>query len=248
MSLTQDQIRQYNEEGYLVFEALIQGDKLLHYKSVLDELVHQSESLTQSKDGFNLQPDKEGALIHGRLFKIQGVCVEEPRILELASEAVILDLIESLIGANLHVFGSKFFPMLPEGGTSTGWHQDNHYFGTNSEQVVTCGIYLEDTDRENGCLQIVPRSHVGGVLVEHKRGKGEYDHGEWAEIDESKAIDVICPGGTVMIFSANLLHAAHVNRSVRTRYSTAWHYIPADMELEQFPFPAYKDRHSVRGD
>ena len=54
------------------------------------------------------------------------------------------------------------------------------------------------------------------------------------------------PAGTVTIFSANLLHGTTDNQSERTRYSTAWHYIPGDLVLERFPRGGYADRHLVR--
>ena len=36
---------------------------------------------------------------------------------------------------------------LPE-GVSVNWHQDCHYFGTASPRIISCGVYLEDTDEE----------------------------------------------------------------------------------------------------
>lgn len=246
MRLTPDELQHYHDEGYLIFPALIHGERLAYYKRVLDELVGRAKSLNASQDGFALQPDANGGLIPGRLFKVQGVCVVEPRMLALAREPEIVDRVASLIGPQLHMFGSKFFPMLPHGGTSTGWHQDNHYFGTNSDRVVSCGIYLEDTDRTNACLGVSPRSHLTGQLVAHTPGKGTFAHGHWTEVDESKTVYVECPGGTVVLFSANLLHGATTNVSDRSRYSTAWHYIPADLDLEMFPFGKYRDRHAVR--
>ena len=65
-------------------------------------------------------------------------------------------------------------------------------------------------------------------------------------MDESQAIDVICGPGTVVLFSANLLHGAHPNLTERTSYRTAWHYIPGDLALEQFPRGVCKDRHILR--
>jgi ectoine hydroxylase-related dioxygenase (phytanoyl-CoA dioxygenase family) len=50
-----------------------------------------------------------------------------------------------------------------------------------------------------------------------------------------------------VIFSANLLHGAYDNFSDRTRYSTAWHYIPGDLNMERFVRGEYSDRHIVRG-
>ena len=247
MSLAMEQIEQFNHEGYLIFPALIHGDRLARYKGILDSLVEQARSMETSQGAFALQPDQNGQLIPGRLFKVQGVCVEEPQMLGLAGEPEITERVAALLGPRLHMFGSKFFPMLPRGGTSTGWHQDNHYFGTNSDRVISCGIYLEQADRTNGCLKLLPRSHAGGRLVEHSHGSGTFAHGNWTEVDESKALDVECPGGTVVLFSANLLHGATTNTSDRSRYSTAWHYIPAELELEQFPFGQYRDRHAVWG-
>jgi hypothetical protein len=246
MGLTTDQVGRYRDEGYLILEALIAGEALKRAMDVFRELVAGSRSLTAPSGAYSLAPDAEGKPIPGRLHKIQGVCVSEPRVLDLASAPVLLDCIEDLIGPDIDVFGTKFFPMLGSQSTSTGWHQDNHYFGTNSDRVVSCAIYLEATDRENGCLQVVPGSHRSGILVPHAAGQGEWAHGAWAQVDEGQAVDVICPPGTVVLFSANLLHGARPNVSERSSYRTAWHYIPGDLNLEQFPRGGYQDRHILR--
>jgi phytanoyl-CoA hydroxylase len=248
MRLTDAQVRQYHEAGYLILEGLIAGDRLARYRGIFDELVERSRSMAQSEGPFNLAPDEAGKPIPGRLHKIQGVALADERVLDLAREPEILDRVESLIGPSLDVFGTKFYPMLVRGATSTGWHQDNHYFGTNSDRVVSCAIYLEETTRENGCLQVAPGSHRSGDLVEHQSGTGIYAHGSWTDVREEQAVDVICPPGTVVLFSANLLHGAHPNLSSRTSYRTAWHYIPGDLNLELFPRGSYKDRHIVRGE
>jgi phytanoyl-CoA hydroxylase len=247
MNLTPEQVEQYRDEGYLVLNAVIPPDKVARYRAIFDELVERSRSLSESQDGYNLAPDDQGRPIPGRLHKLQGVCIAEPRVLGLAREPELLDRVESLIGPNIDVFGTKFYPMLVRGATSTGWHQDNHYFGTNSDRVLSCAIYLEETTRENGCLQVVPRSHRTGDLVEHESGAGIYTHGSWTDVDESQAVDVICPPGTAVFFSANLLHGARPNLSDRTSYRTAWHYIPGDLDLAMFPRGGYEDRHILRG-
>jgi phytanoyl-CoA hydroxylase len=246
MRLTTEQIQHYRDEGYLVLEALIQGEAWNRYMEIFRELVDESRSMTESNGPYNLAPDPDGKPIPGRLHKIQGVCVEDERVLDLARESEILDCVESLIGPNIDVFGTKFFPMLGSQSTSTGWHQDNHYFGTNSERVVSCAIYLEDTDRQSGCLQVVPGSHRSGALREHTSGQGAWAHGAWAKVEESQAVDILCPAGTVALFSANLLHGALPNLSDHSSYRTAWHYIPGDLNLERFPRGGYRDRHILR--
>jgi ectoine hydroxylase-related dioxygenase (phytanoyl-CoA dioxygenase family) len=71
-------------------------------------------------------------------------------------------------------------------------------------------------------------------------------HGSWTQVEESRAVDLETPAGTVVLFSANLLHGTSDNHSDRSRYSTAWHYIPTDLDLKQFPRDTYEDRFAVR--
>ena len=126
----------------------------------------------------------------------------------------------------------------------TDWHQDNYYFGTTSDQVLSCGIYLQDADLDNGCLQVVPGSHRTGTIAEHQHTPSM--HGSWTQIETSQAIALPMPAGSVALFSANLLHGTADNEGQRTRYSTAWHYVPADLDLERFPRGGYADRHIAR--
>ena len=196
--LTDEQIRQFRDDGFLVFEALIQGERLAYYKQVFDELVTQGSKMTEQTPHWALELDERGEPRAGLLHKVQGVCVVDDRVLELAREPAIIDRVALLIGENIDVFGTKFFPKLPNGGTSTGWHQDNYYFGTETDRIVSCGIYLEDSGVENGCLRVVPGSHRIGEIVEHSRDQGR--HGSWTKVDESQAVDLVIPAGTVVLF------------------------------------------------
>ena len=241
--LSNEEIVQFHEEGYLVFERLIDGDKLAHYLDVFNEIVDKSNALQEPAAHFSLELDDDNAPIPGLLHKVQGVCEIEPRILALAREKAIVDRVAALLGSELDCFGTKFFPKLA-GGTSTHWHQDNYYFGTNSDQIISCGIYLQDADLDNGCLQIVPGSHRSGEIAEHQQTPSM--HGSWTQIEPTQAVPLPMAAGTVTIFSANLLHGTTDNQSERTRYSTAWHYIPGDLVLERFPRGVYADRHLVR--
>ena len=244
--LTESQKREFHDRGYLVFEGLLQGARLARYQSVLDELVERGRALREPEDHWSLELDTDGRPRPGLLHKVQGVCVVEPRILDLAREPAIVDRAAELLGSGeVDVFGTKFFPKLPGGGTSTHWHQDNYYFGTNTVRILSCGVYLQDADRGNGCLRVVPGSHHDAVILDHQREQGI--HGSWTRVDESRAVDVAVPAGTVVLFSANLLHGTADNEDPeRTRYSTAWHYVPGDLDLERFRRGEYEDRHTVR--
>ena len=240
-----EQLERFQVGGYLVCEELIHGTELSAFVAIFDELVETGNALAKPDGHFTLELNQDNEPVSGRLHKVQGVCVAEPRLRALAAHAQITDRAAQLLDAeSLDVFGTKFFPKLAGGGTSTHWHQDNYYFGSDSPQVLSCGIYLQDADRENGCLRVVPGSHRAGQIVDHQQTKGM--HGSWTQVEEHHAVDLETRAGTVVLFSANLLHGTSDNHSDRTRYSTAWHYVPADLTLEQFVRGKYEDRFTVR--
>ena len=73
--LTDKQVRQFREDGYLVFEALIRGERLAHYKRVFDELVAEGRKMTGETPHWALELDGRGKPRAGLLHKVQGVCV-----------------------------------------------------------------------------------------------------------------------------------------------------------------------------
>ena len=206
-----------------------------------------------NRGGFGLSTGDDGKPIPGRLLKVQGVCAEVPETLALPRHPQLVAAASTLLDdcGDLDVFGTKFFPMLP-GGTTVNWHQDNHFFGTDSSDIVTAALYLEDSSEENGCLRIVPGSHIASEVLPHTPGTGEWAQGEWVQMDgiEETAIDVECPAGTCVFFSTMLLHGAHKNRSTtRTRRSFFWHYTRAEAQFAwrgvDFTRGVYNDRHVV---
>jgi len=98
-------------------------------------------------------------------------------------------------------------------------NSDNHYFGSTDDRIISCSIYLEPTDTENGCLQVLPKSHLRGpanesLIRKHEVGDGIYGHGEWTPVsveEEGNTEDVVCPAGTIALFSGNLVHRARQN-------------------------------------
>ena len=58
--LTDDQVIQYREDGYLVFESLILGERLAWYKQVFDELVAEGSRLTGQMPHWSLELNERG--------------------------------------------------------------------------------------------------------------------------------------------------------------------------------------------
>lgn len=75
-----------------------------------------------------------------------------------------------LIGADATLDYDQFLAKRPnKPDAEFSWHQDLGYWptGTPDTQTATCSLALDDADRENGCLRVVPGSHKG-PLRPHK--------------------------------------------------------------------------------
>jgi ectoine hydroxylase-related dioxygenase (phytanoyl-CoA dioxygenase family) len=121
------------------------------------------------------------------------------------------------------------------------------------EQIVSLAVYLENSDEDNGCFQLIPASHVNGYLppppsVAHNSATLK-PHTDLSIPSGGEALgpvlNVPCTAGTAIVFSANMLHSALPNRSAsRSRYSLFWHYLPRHFLPLQFGLD-YVDRHQL---
>ena len=85
--LSYEELLQFRDEGYLLYEGLIHGEKLANYVSIFDELVERGKTLPLDTPDFSYEKDPETfEPIPGFLHKIQGVCVVDNRVLDLAKE------------------------------------------------------------------------------------------------------------------------------------------------------------------
>lgn len=120
--------------------------------------------------------------------------------------------------------------MKPNGGVSTFMHQDNYYFKGNPNEMVSCAVYLEDTNKNNGCLRIAKDSHLEGI-IEHTSPSKHEPQINW--IDESKLdnyeiVDFELPAPYAVFFNINSIHGCYENNSNNTRFSLAWEYVESD--------------------
>lgn len=88
-----------------------------------------------------------------------GAVAADPELRMLAASCLGCDPSEAV------VLTDQLFMKPPKIGTAKPYHQDNFYFGlSDSANLVTCWIALEDADEGNGCLRYIDGSHDGGIV------------------------------------------------------------------------------------
>ena len=135
-------------------------------------------------------------------------------------------------------FSTGFVISKPPHSPPLYWHQDgvlwNHPISyTNKPQQYFLMYYLVDTDLDNGCLRVIPGSHLKRHAL-HDLGREAHQADEITRATNldhpalrkaAGEIDVPVAAGDVVIGDSRLLHSAHANQSDQRRtVLTIWYW------------------------
>ncbi len=123
--------------------------------------------------------------------------------------------------ADVRFWHDQLFCKPAHHGGVVAWHQDYSYWTrTVPIQHLTCWIALDDSNKDNGCLQYVPGSHQWGLL-EKPVLAGKMDGLLEFLTDEQKAqfrpVAIEMPKGYAAFHHPLLVHGSYENRSDRSR-------------------------------
>ena len=210
--LSKQQVEQYHEEGFLAPVDVMSEDEAGAYLAQLEE----AESLYA--DDLNAENRNNPHLCFAFLD-------------ELVHHPVIVGAVEDLIGADFGLWGSVLFIKEPQTRHFVSWHQDATYMGLEPHDYVTPWFALTPSNREMGCMSMIPGSHRESIKAHEEtfhedniltRGQRIND------VDESLAVDLLLKPGQMSLHHARTVHGSQPNRSNRRRAGFAIQsYAPA---------------------
>ena len=120
-------------------------------------------------------------------------------------------------------------------GTILPWHQDR-WNNLDKDPLVTVWTALDPATIENGCVQVIPKSHHTLINPDHPSGFLT----EEMAAEHCKETDRIFlelePGETLLLHNW-LLHSSDVNRSSQSRRAFSTSYMRADTLQDGKPIP-----------
>jgi ectoine hydroxylase-related dioxygenase (phytanoyl-CoA dioxygenase family) len=157
-----------------------------------------------------------------------------PWVEDIARHPGILDVYEDLIGPNILCYSMAFRIKDPDGRTHAGWHQDGAYNPIKPILVIGA-LALAECSVAHGCLKVIPGSHKTGILPHTDTGNADsiLSRGQYitADIDESKAVDIVLKPGEIGLFDAGIIHSSGVNLSDERRLIVLVEMIPTHTEV-----------------
>ncbi|MEE2997303.1 MAG: phytanoyl-CoA dioxygenase family protein [Pseudomonadota bacterium] len=208
--LTDEQITFYRTNGYLVpFDGVSSSDAA----AMCDDL-----SSFEREEGIRASE----IIVKGHL------CFR--RSYEFSCHPKILDVVEDLIGPNIYALSSRFWIKPGRDGSYVSWHQDSAYFGLEPNELVTVWLALTDSTTENGCVRVIPGTHIGNTHshVETFDEKNLLARGQSIEgIDDSSAVDLILRSGQFSCHHERIVHGSNPNETDHMRIGIGIFYFPA---------------------
>ena len=117
------------------------------------------------------------------------------------------------------------------------WHEDGRFWNdpvSYTTQPIQCFLmyYLTETTPQNGCLRVIPGSHLNRhwlhdrISPRHTDELRKFENPDdpgFSRVDEE--VDVPVKAGDLVMGYGSLLHASHANRSdLRRTVLTMWYY------------------------
>lgn len=197
------------------------GKAKLDYDKLLMQLDSEDgvyENAGAQSNGF------KGATLNYR--KIQNLEID-PDFYEFLSSPLFRKINEDVYGAEtpIAIFRAMFMNKPAHKGTKLPWHQDRWNF-LDKNPLLTVYLGIDCANEENGCVQIIERSHkIGLVNPTHHSG---FLTPEQAEIHCKKDIKkVFLNQGDVVILHNQAIHGSDTNRSNISRRALSVCYMDA---------------------
>ncbi|MEX1004968.1 MAG: phytanoyl-CoA dioxygenase family protein [Acidimicrobiia bacterium] len=179
-----------------------------------------------------------------------------PGVFALLTNSSLLDAVESVIGPEIESNPVQHVRIKPPEGLvspdlaagqhalhATSWHQDNGVVTPDADEsdILTVWIPLTTATVRHGCLQVIPGSHRGGVLVHCPGGPAGLEIPS-SVLSRDGAVAVPLEPGDVLFLHRRTAHASLPNVSDEIRWSFDLRYHPTGQATGRSAFPGFVAR------
>ena len=196
-SLTSEQLKQYEEEGYVAPIDVLSKEEANEVKEEI-ELIEKK------------WPNELEGL--GRNY----IHLISPVFDKVCNNTKILDAVESLIGKNILICGTTLFVKNPNEKGFVSFHQDAKYIGLEPYNWVTAWVAITDANEENGCMRMWSGSHKNDLQYHNQKfdENNLLTRGQTVEnVPMNETKPVILKAGQISLHHPKVVHGSGLNKS-----------------------------------
>lgn len=216
-------LERYRRDGYVVFRDVVDAELLAEVNAHVEWLARRHPELPGEQLGHELMPG-------------------DPFWVRLVGDDRLLDIAEMFVGPDIALFASHYISKPPRSGQPVLWHQDGAFWPLEPMEVVTLWLAVDHSRPENGCVRVVPGSHEWDLAAMREAGEVANVLGKEidADVDESRAVDIVLEPGDVEVHHPNIVHGSNANTSPHRRCGLTIRYIPTSTRItaDEQPYPS----------
>jgi ectoine hydroxylase len=248
--LSEDQVREFDERGFLFFDSFFDKAEMEKFIEELQEY-EEDEDLKLS-EGTILEPGKE------EIRSIFGIHEISERFDRLTRDPHLLKIVQQLLDSEVYIHQSRINYKPGFKGKGFNWHSDFETWhsedGMPRMRCLSCSIVMTDNNEFNGPLMLIPGSHkyfipcVGRTPEDNYKESlkiqdlGVPDGASLTRLMNENFIEAPKgPAGSLIIFECNTLHGSNANMSCWPRSNLFFVYNSVHNTLTE-PFCGNKPR------
>ena len=223
--LTDAHRREFDEKGFTVLEHIIPDALVAELRDACGSLMTQIDARADragkprtTKYFFSAWDEAPGANSVKDAARAQ--------IIPFVFGDLMAGITRALLGENVYLSFEQFVVKAAEKGGTFAWHQDSAYVKTAHAPYLTCWCTLDDVTEENGTVYMLPYDRAGTRdLLPHSKLEHDFDLVGYRGDDRGDP--VVCPAGSIALFSSLVLHRSgfnttpHMRRVYLPQYSSA---------------------------
>ena len=225
------QQEQFKQQGYLLLKNVVSSQLITTLRDFVQESLNPLVGPVEYevKTGYPGAPaswDAPGGETPRRLLH---ALARSPMFHELAGHPKVAQALKILLGSQDVLVSQCHHNCVmtkhPGFSSATLWHQDIRYWSFDEPNLISAWFGLEQEDRKNGSLRVIPQSH----LLELDRGRLDQDLFLRPDLPENRqlihqAVQVELDPGDVLLFHCKTFHAAGKNLSQKVKLSPVFTY------------------------
>ncbi|MBV8727495.1 MAG: phytanoyl-CoA dioxygenase family protein [Candidatus Eremiobacteraeota bacterium] len=169
---------------------------------------------------------------------VQSRHLDSQDVLALCTRQEIVERVAALLGPDIVLWRSNFFPKTP-GAAELHWHRDAPHWGSILTPMINVSAWLaiDPSTRMNGCVRVIAGSHRRQYTATGEDEKFvTVDAGEARE-----AVPMELAPGEFFIFNQDLVHSSSANVSQARRLGLAIRYtLPSVVVNHEAIFPGHR--------
>ena len=203
-----EQIEFFRREGFFIVRNVLTSAELAELDAEIDRMAVNHTSLPRIREGFDLEPKQDPTRKTPTFRKIGGIAELSDAFNRLMRHPNVMDMLSAVMGPKIELYRDVVMMKPKRVGREKPWHQDSVYWPWNPMDLCSAMTALDDAGPENGCLQVIPRTHFKEVQHYGKELQIDID----AEM-QKQTYYVPLKAGDTLLFHSLLLHASEPNTS-----------------------------------